>query len=42
MSTFDVDLVVIGGGQGGLPASHMAANLGAKVALIEANRVGGT
>ncbi|HZD58271.1 MAG TPA: FAD-dependent oxidoreductase [Anaerolineales bacterium] len=36
------DVVVIGAGQGGLPAAHMAANLGAKVALIEMRQVGGT
>ena len=36
------DLVVIGGGQGGLPAAHLAANLGASVALIEMREVGGT
>ena len=31
---------VSGAGQGGLPAAHMAANLGAKVALIEMREVG--
>lgn len=36
------DLAVIGAGQGGLPAAHMAARLGAKVALIEMREVGGT
>ena len=36
------DLAVIGAGQGGLPAAHTAANLGAKVALIEMREVGGT
>lgn len=36
------DLAVIGAGQGGLPAAHMAANLGGKVALIEMGEVGGT
>lgn len=29
--TYDYDLQVIGAGQGGLPAAHMAANLGACV-----------
>jgi len=29
------DLAVIGAGQGGLPSAHMAARLGARVALIE-------
>lgn len=36
------DLAVIGAGQGGLPAAHLAARLGAKVALIEMREVGGT
>lgn len=36
------DLAIIGAGQGGLPAAHMAARLGAKVALIEMGEVGGT
>jgi pyruvate/2-oxoglutarate dehydrogenase complex dihydrolipoamide dehydrogenase (E3) component len=39
---FDYDVVVIGAGQGGLPAAHMAANLGARVALLEMAEVGGT
>ena len=33
------DLVVIGAGKGGLPAAHMAACLGAYVALIEIHEV---
>ena len=36
------DIAVIGAGQGGLPAAHLAARLGAKVALIEMREVGGT
>ena len=36
------DLTVIGAGQGGLPAAHLASRLGAKVALIEMREVGGT
>lgn len=36
------DVAVIGAGQGGLPAAHIAARLGAKVALIEMQEVGGT
>lgn len=36
------NLAIIGAGQGGLPAAHMAARLGAKVALIEMGEVGGT
>ncbi len=42
MPSYDYDILVIGAGQGGLPAAHMAANLGAKVALIERAEVGGT
>ena len=42
MSTYNYELLVIGAGQGGLPAAHMAANLGAQVALIERDEVGGT
>ena len=40
--TFDFDLVVIGGGSGGVRAARIAANHGAKVALIEEYRLGGT
>jgi threonine dehydrogenase-like Zn-dependent dehydrogenase len=40
MDKFDV--AVIGAGQGGLPAAHMAASLGARVVLIEMREVGGT
>ena len=36
------DLVVIGAGQGGLPATFMAARLGVRVAVIERQKVGGT
>ncbi len=42
MPTYDYDVLVVGAGQGGLPAAHMAANLGARVALIEEREVGGT
>jgi len=42
MTHYDYDLLVIGAGQGGLPAAHMAANLRARVALIEQAEVGGT
>ena len=38
----DVDLLVIGTGSGGLAASKRAAKHGAKVAIIEGDRVGGT
>ena len=36
------DLVVIGGGSGGVRAARLAAGYGAKVAVIEEYRVGGT
>ena len=42
MPSYDYDVAVIGAGQGGLPAAHMAANLGASVVLIEHAEVGGT
>jgi len=35
------DLVVIGAGQGGLPAAALVARMGANVALIEMSEVGG-
>jgi glutathione reductase (NADPH) len=42
MSDFDTDLVVIGGGSGGVRAARIAANYGARVMLAEEYRVGGT
>jgi glutathione reductase (NADPH) len=36
------DLLVIGGGSGGVAVSNRAASYGAKCALIEAGRIGGT
>jgi len=38
----EFDLVVIGGGSGGLAAAQRAAEYGAKVALVECGRLGGT
>ena len=38
----DFDLIVIGAGSGGVAASRRAAAHGAKVAVIESSRVGGT
>ncbi len=35
------DLVVIGAGSGGLVGADFAATLGARVALVEADRIGG-
>jgi glutathione reductase (NADPH) len=39
---FEYDLLVIGGGSGGVRAARMAATYGAKVAVVEEDRVGGT
>jgi glutathione reductase (NADPH) len=39
---FDYDLFVIGGGSGGVRAARVAAATGAKVALAEESRMGGT
>ncbi|MDE0114365.1 MAG: glutathione-disulfide reductase [Albidovulum sp.] len=39
---FEFDLFVIGGGSGGVRAARMAAEAGAKVALAEEYRLGGT
>ncbi|MCG6903148.1 MAG: glutathione-disulfide reductase [Rhodobacter sp.] len=40
--TFDFDLFVIGGGSGGVRAARVAAETGARVALAEEYRMGGT
>ena len=42
MTQFDYDLFVIGGGSGGVRAGRMAALAGARVALAEEYRLGGT
>ncbi|MGO4704461.1 glutathione-disulfide reductase [Microvirga sp. 2MCAF38] len=42
MSSYDVDLFVIGGGSGGVRAARIAAGYGAKVMVAEEYRVGGT
>jgi glutathione reductase (NADPH) len=42
MTRFDVDLFVIGGGSGGVRAARVAAEHGARVAVAEADRWGGT
>jgi glutathione reductase (NADPH) len=39
---YDYDLFVIGGGSGGVRAARVAAATGAKVALAEEYRMGGT
>lgn len=40
--TYDFDLFVIGGGSGGIATARRAAEYGAKVAIAENNRLGGT
>ncbi|MGJ0503154.1 MAG: glutathione-disulfide reductase [Methylocystis sp.] len=40
--TFDYDLIVVGAGSGGVRAARIAASHGAKVAIAEEFRVGGT
>ncbi len=42
MSDYDYDLVVIGAGSGGVRAARVAASHGARVAIAEEYRVGGT
>lgn len=42
MANYDYDLFVIGAGSGGVRAGRLAAMSGAKVALAEEHRVGGT
>lgn len=42
MSKFDYDLFVIGGGSGGVRAARIAATYGARVAITEEYRYGGT
>jgi dihydrolipoamide dehydrogenase len=39
---FDFDVAILGGGMGGYPAAIRAAQLGMKVALVEADKLGGT
>ena len=42
MAEFDYDLFVIGAGSGGVRASRIAASYGARVAVAEEYRIGGT
>ncbi len=42
MAGFDYDLFVIGGGSGGVRGARMAASTGARVAIAESYRYGGT
>jgi hypothetical protein len=39
---FDYDFLVIGGGSGGIASARRAATYGAKVAVVEKARLGGT
>ncbi|MDD9933007.1 MAG: glutathione-disulfide reductase [Myxococcales bacterium] len=42
MSEYDYDFFVIGAGSGGVRAARIAASLGARVAVAEADKLGGT
>jgi glutathione reductase (NADPH) len=42
MADYDHDLLVIGAGSGGMRASRIAAGFGARVAIVERSRIGGT
>jgi glutathione reductase (NADPH) len=42
MSTYEYDLVVLGAGSGGLATAKRAVSYGARVAIVEDDRVGGT
>ncbi|HET7419911.1 MAG TPA: dihydrolipoyl dehydrogenase [Candidatus Dormibacteraeota bacterium] len=42
MPSFDFDVAILGGGMGGYPAAIRASQLGLKVALVEADKLGGT
>ncbi len=42
MARLDFDLLVVGGGSGGVRAARVAAGLGARVGLIEKAKLGGT
>jgi len=42
MPDFDYDFIVIGGGSGGVRAARMAASFGARTAIVEGSRLGGT
>ena len=42
MTPYDVDLFIIGAGSGGVRAARIAASYGARVAIAEEYRFGGT
>src|SRR5579884_366950 len=41
MAKMDYDLTILGGGSGGLTAARLAASLGARVLLVDKERIGG-
>ncbi|MBC8164210.1 MAG: FAD-dependent oxidoreductase [Roseiflexaceae bacterium] len=41
MARYDYDITIIGGGSGGLTAARLAQSLGARVALVDKERLGG-
>ena len=42
MAEYDFDLITLGAGSGGVASSRRVRPHGAKVAIVEAGRVGGT
>ena len=42
MHRYDFDLITIGAGSGGVRASRLAGGYGARVAIVEKSRIGGT
>src|SRR5260221_4507118 len=42
MARFDFDMITIGAGSGGVASSRRAGSYGAKVAIVEESRIGGT
>ncbi len=42
MANYDYDLIVVGAGSGGVRAARVASQLGARVAIVEKDRLGGT
>ena len=42
MAKYDYDMITIGAGSGGVRASRLAGGYGARSAVVEADRVGGT
>src|SRR5258707_13968765 len=42
MARFDFDMITIGAGSGGVASSRRAGSYGARVAIVEESRIGGT